>query len=212
MVRFIIVRHGYSLGNKEKRFSGQMDVSLDDIGYSQAHSTAEYILNNFNVDSIYASDLSRAYETVKPIADELGLTVNKCKELREVDVGKWQGKLIEDVKKEFPENFELYRTNPGLSKFDGGESYADVMFRSKLALEKIEKENEGKTIVIGTHGGVIRTLRAVWSNTPLENIKDIPHVPNGSVTVAEYSNGEVKLIQVGYTEHLADKTTEEGVK
>ncbi len=212
MVNFIIVRHGYSIGNKEKRFSGQMDVPLDNIGYSQANSTAKYILDNFKVDSVYASDLSRAYETVKPISDKLNLPLHKCKELREVDVGLWQGKLIEDVKREFPESFEFYRENPGISKFDGGESYVDVMIRGKNAFEKIANDNDGKTVVVGTHGGVIRTLRAAWNHIPAEKIKDIPHVPNGSVTVVEYNNGNIKWLQIGYSDHLADKTTEEGVK
>lgn len=212
MVYFIIIRHGYSTGNKEKRFSGQMDVPLDNIGLSQAKSIAEYIIENFKVDSIYSSDLCRAYETVKPIADALELPIHRCKKLREVDVGKWQGMLIEDVKKEFPESFELYRQNPGISQFDGGESYADVMIRGKLAFEKIAEENEGKTVVVATHGGVIRTLRASWNNIPAERIKDIPHVPNGSVTIAEYDKGNINWIQIGYIEHLTDKTTEKGVK
>ena len=212
MVTFIIIRHGYSVGNKEKRFSGQMDISLDDIGFSQAKSIAEYIVKNFKIDSIYSSDLCRAYETVKPIADALELPVHKCKSLREVNVGIWLGKLIEDVKKEFPESFELYRQNPGISKFDGGESYADVMMRSKLAFEKIAEENEGKTVLVGTHGGVIRTLRAAWDKIPLEKIKDIPHVPNASVTVAQYDKGNIKWIQIGYCDHLVDKITEEGIK
>ncbi len=212
MVTFIIIRHGYSLGNKEKRFSGQMDVPLDEAGRSQAISTADYILKNFQVDSIYSSDLSRAYETVKPIADALGLEVSKYKELREVDVGDWQGKLIEDVKIEYPDSFARYKENPGLSRFDGGEGYADMMQRGRLAFEKIAAENEGKTVVVGTHGGVIRTLRAAWDNVPLDKIKEIPHVPNGSITVAEYANNSVKWLRIGYDEHLAVKTTEEGIK
>ncbi len=212
MVRFIVVRHGYSCGNKEKRFSGQLDVALDEIGYSQAKSIAGYVLDNFHVDRIYSSDLSRAYDTVKPVADALGLDVIKSRELREVDVGLWQGKLIEDVKKEFPDSFAFYKENPGLARFDGGESYAEMMQRGQSAMEKIAAENEGKTVLIGTHGGFIRTLRAAWNNVPLDRIKDIPHVPNASMTVAEYENGAVKWIQIGYTDHLEDKVTEEGVK
>ena len=49
MVRFIIIRHGYSLGNKEKRFSGQLDVPLDEIGRAQAQSVADYILKHYKI-------------------------------------------------------------------------------------------------------------------------------------------------------------------
>ncbi len=212
MVTFIIIRHGYSMGNKEKRFSGQMDLPLDAVGHAQAISTADYIVNNFQVDSIYSSDLSRAYETVKPIADALGVTVVKRKDLREVDVGEWEGKLIEEVENEYPESFALYKKSAGLACFDGGESYADAMHRGRAAFEQIAAENEGKTIVVGTHGGIIRTLRAAWDNVPLDKIKDIPHVPNSSITVAEYNNGSIKWREIGYIEHLTDKTTEEVFK
>lgn len=212
LVTFLLVRHGFSKGNKEKRFSGQMDLELDDVGLAQAESVSEYISENFKVDSIYSSDLSRAYHTVLPLANKLNITIQKDKSLREVDVGLWQGKLIDEVKKEFPKSFEKYRLNPGLSKFDGGESYLDAMERGIKTIQKIAKENDGKTVIISTHGGIIRTLRAAWTNTPPENIKDIPHVPNASVTIAEYDNGIVTLKSVGYTDHLEDKTTEEGVK
>ena len=212
MVRFIIVRHGYSVGNKEKRFSGQADFSLDETGILQAKSTSEYILNSYNVDAVYSSDLSRAYQTVKPIADKLGLPVQKSKKLREVDVGIWEGMFVENVKKQYPEEFEMYITNPGMFTFCGGESYLEVMLRGKSAFEEIAINNDEKTIVMGVHGGNIRTLRAAWDNIPLEKIKDIPHVANASVTVAEYDRGTVNWIQIGYTDHLTDKTTEDGIK
>ena len=212
MVTFLIVRHGYSMGNKEKRFSGQMDVALDEIGLRQANSIAEYILANFCVDAIYTSDLQRAIDTVKPVAKALKLPVIKRKNLREVDVGDWQGKLITDVEKEFPESFALYKENPGLSHFDGGESYAQLQQRVVAAMNELAVENDEKTVLVGTHGGVIRTLRAAWTDTPLDKIKEIPHVPNASLTVAVYENGKFTLKDVGYCEYLANKTTEEGVK
>lgn len=212
MTKFIIIRHGYSQGNKEKRFSGQFDVPLDEVGCAQARSIRKYIIENYKIDAIYASDLVRAYDTVEPIADTLGMPVIKEELLREVDVGLWQGMLIEDVAKKYPESFERYRKTPGLARFDGGEGYADVMERGLRALARIAGENEGKTVLIGTHGGVIRTLRSVWENVPLARIGEIPHVPNGSVTVIEYEGGVMTPILVGYAEHLDDKTTEEGIK
>ena len=86
------------------------------------------------------------------------------------------------------------------------------MKRGAAAFDEIAKENEGKTVVVATHGGVIRTLRAAWDNISPEYIKDIPHVPNASLTIAEYDNGAVNWITIGDTEHLTNKTTEEGVK
>ena len=212
MVNFIIVRHGYSRGNKEKRFSGQMNVPLDDVGLRQAQAVSDYIAENFCVDCIYSSDLSRAFDTVKPLSQRLGIDIITDAGLRECDVGKWQGMLIEDVKDVFPESFELYRKCPGLARFDGGESYEELMLRAKETFERIARDNDGKSIVIGTHGGVIRTLRAAWDGIPLVRIGEIPHVPNASVTVACYDSGRIEWQRIGYCDYLTDKTTEEGVK
>ena len=211
MVKFVIVRHGFSEGNREKRFSGQMDVPLDAAGKRQAQSVAKYICENFKIDAVYSSDLCRAYDTAKPCADKLGLEVKTLKELREVDVGAFTGVLIEEVKVRFKEAFENYRQNPGIAQFPDGESYGDMLKRALPAVEKIIAENDGKTVLIATHGGVIRALRAFWLGVPLEEIGSVPHVPNASVTVAECGgDSNVTLTQIGYTDHLEDKASEVG--
>ena len=208
MVKFIIVRHGHSMGNKCRRFTGQMDSPLNTVGIAQAECVAKYISENFNPDAIYSSDLSRAYNSVKPLADKLGLDIIKCKELREIDVGKWGGILAEDIQKLYPEKLQMYRTTPGLFRFDGGESHEELMERGKLAFESIARQNEGKTVVVGTHGELIRTLHALWNNIPLERLQDISIVPNGSVTVVTYDNGNVCQLVTGYTDHLTEVTYE----
>ncbi len=210
MVRFIIIRHGYSQGNKEKSFSGQMDVPLDEAGFAQAKSTAEYVLKNYVVDSVYSSDLCRAVDTVKPIADALGKEVVTCKGLREVDVGDWEGMLIADVAEKYPESFASYKQTPGLARFDGGESFQEAADRTMGTMEKIAAENEGKTVVIGTHGGIVRSLQVLWSGLPMSRMQEVPMAPNSSVTVVDYENGHAEFLLVGYNEHLTEKASEVG--
>ena len=212
MTKIILIRHGYSLGNKEKKFTGQMDLPLDRIGRAQAMSVCEYVKEHYQVDWIYSSDLSRARDTVAPLAKALSLPIHECRELREVDVGLWQGMLIEEVAKTYPENFALYKKKPGLVTFDGGESYGALIARVRPFIEKLAEEKDGKTLVIATHGGVIRNLRAAWDGVELAEIERIPHVPNASLSVLHYENGRVTWQSVGEVAHLADRTTEEGVR
>ncbi len=208
MVRFIIIRHGYSSANKTGRFAGTTNAPLDEIGYKQASVTAEYILKNFKIDAVYSSDLSRAYDTVKPIADAFNLKVNRMKALSEIDVGLWEGKNLEEIKKEFPKSYDMYMNNHGITDFDGGETYFDVIARSKKAIEEIAKENEGKTVVIGTHGGVIRAMQAAWSDCPLEELEKASIVSNCSVTTAEYTDYKLNFIKLSYEDHLKDLLTQ----
>lgn len=211
MVTFIIVRHGYSTFNKQNRFSGQADIDLDEIGYSQADSVAEYVLKNYHIDSIYSSDLQRAYNTAKPVSDALKLPIIKDKGLRELDVGEWEGMLITAVAQEYPDSFKAYKTNIGLARPDGGESYPELAQRAAQTFDKIAKENEGKTVLVATHGGVVRTLRCVWQGIPKEEYHNVPHVPNASISVAEYSDGSGRFIEIGLDGYLKEKTTEKGL-
>lgn len=206
MVTVLIIRHGFSRGNKENRFSGQMDVPLDETGILQARATAEYILSHFKVDSVYSSDLSRAVDTVKPIADALGLSVHTCKDLREVGVGDWQDRTNEEIAKLYPESIETYRKTPGLTRFDGGESFMEAQERSLRAIERIAAENEGKTVVIGTHGGNIRALQVAWMGKSMAQMQEVPYVPNCAVTVVNYENGKAEILLSGYADHLTEKT------
>lgn len=206
MTRLILIRHGYSSGNKAKEFCGQRDVPLDAIGYRQAEEMAAYVIATFAVDAVYTSDLCRARDTVKPIADALHLPLLPSAALREVDVGDWQGKTAEEVRKIYPESLATYESTPGLARFDGGESYALLTARILPEIDRIAKANEGKTVVIGTHGGVIRALRAHVDGIPLSKIGDLPQVHNASLTLAEYEGGTVTLTAIDRHAYLTDVT------
>ena len=209
MVRFIVVRHGFSQGNKEKLFTGQLDVPLDEAGISQAQSIAAHLLKNYQIDSIYSSDLCRAVDTVKPLAEALALPIHTSTLLRETNEGYWQGMRVVDIKATYPEDFAAYKADIGHFHFKDGECYTDVMLRGKRILQEIAAENEGKTVVIATHGGFIRAMSMDWLQISLDRFGQIPLVPNGSVSVVEYHPDHISVPTLGYTGHLANPVTEE---
>lgn len=210
MVKFVIVRHGYSIYNKARKFTGQLDIPLDEIGLMQAQNTGEYILKNYKIDAVYSSDLIRAVDTAKPVAEALNLPIITDPELREINAGCWQGRFVDDLKMEYPEEFKKWVTDVGLARCGDGESSEELTVRCEKVFEKIAAENEGKTVFVATHGGVIRALRCKWLGIPLSEMKNVPHVSNASITVAEFDNNtkEVTLSLIGFEGHLAEKTTE----
>ena len=208
MVKLILVRHGYSTGNKEKKFTGQMDAPLTEEGVKQAIETADYVVKNYKVDKIYSSDLSRAVATAELVSKATGVPVILDKNLRELDVGFWQNKTFEEVRSEFPNSCEFYKNNTGLGHPDGGEKYSDFRDRVKNAVIKIAKENQDKTVLVSTHGGTIRGIICGLKNTPLDQVVNTPIPPNSSVTVVEYDNDKWNFTLVGYTDHLTEKATE----
>ena len=204
MTRFLIVRHGLSEGNRAKIYQGQLDVPLAPQGHMQAEKTAVYLAEHYSINAIYASDLTRTCQTVQPLADRLGLPIHTCRDLREIDVGVWQGKSFEEVQREFPAEYMHYINDPDTFHFVDGEDVATLVRRSLLALARIAKENDGKTVVIGTHGGVIRALLATWNGLNVKRIKEITPIANCSITVADYENGSIRLVQVASVAHLTN--------
>lgn len=196
MVKMILVRHGYSVTNKEKKYTGQMDVPLDERGVEQAEQTAAHVLANYRIDAVYSSDLSRAVETIRPIAETLQLPIHTDVDLREVYLGGWQGRFLAEVQKE--ESFQI-RSAGG----DGDwEKQDDFLARCKDVIRKIALENEGKTVLIGTHGGVVNTLMRDWlGETASENIK---FPGNASISVIEYDTetDKAEILVMGYDRHL----------
>ena len=211
MVKFVIIRHGYSVYNKERRFTGQCDVDLDSAGLEQAQDTAKYVVENYAIDKIYSSDLKRAVDTATPIAKALNLPINTLKGLREIDVGDWEGLTFEQVRELYPKEFEHYITDVGNAYCVGGESYADLVKRANETMRRLAKENDGKTLLVSTHGGFIRCLRCAWLNLSLGEIKNIPHVGNASVTVVEFDGESANFTLIGYDGHIKNKVSESRV-
>ncbi len=208
MVTLLLLRHGYSVYNKAKRFTGQQDIPLDTVGVLQAQSAAKYLMENYAINAVYSSDLCRAVETAKPVATALNLPITRLSSLREMHLGLWETLSFEEARKKFPENYLYYKENPGLARPDGGENYAELTKRVKNALEDIAKAHENETVLVATHGGVIRAFRTMLLNVPLSALQTVPHVPNASLTVVTYDNGVWTLKTVGYDGYLSDKATE----
>lgn len=201
MTTLLIIRHGQSVSNIRGIFTGNLDLALTDQGLLQAQITADYILENFNVDAVYASDLCRAVDTGKAVADRLGLEVHTDPRLREIYAGQWEGRTFQELTEKWP-GYALWRKDIGNCVTNGGESVAQLSDRVLDAITQIGEENNGKTVVIATHATPIRTLQCHCEGKPLSQMKDVPWVTNASITTAIYENGELRLREVGHDAHL----------
>ncbi len=207
MTRFIILRHGLSEYNKARRFQGHLDIPLHDIGLEQAEASAKYVLEHYKVDRVYSSDLSRAAQTARPIADALGLPLELDARLREIDMGLWQGLGFEEAIARFPETERIRKECLGKLRYDGGESYGDVMARARACADEIAAQNEGKTVVLASHGGTIRALFSSWLGYGPMEMTRVPIVPNASVSVVCVDSDRITFELRDYVDHLEQVTT-----
>lgn len=203
--RFILVRHGESQANLENRFAGQIDIPLTKTGRMQAQCTGEF-LKNEKIDVFYSSELSRAYETACIVAKHHNLPVTKVKGLNEINGGQWENKTYPEIKKAFPENYNVWNTTIGLTQCNGGESVEQVQQRVYATIEKIAEENAGKTVFIGFHGMSLRSFLCKVLNLSLDQMHTgSVWASNASITYVDYENGVFTLIKHSYDEHLKDK-------
>src|SRR5688572_19392365 len=88
--RLLLLRHGQSTWNADGRWQGQADPPLSPLGEEQARDAARRLAPG-QFSRVLASDLRRARQTAEILADALRLPVEVDPDLREIDVGDWQG-------------------------------------------------------------------------------------------------------------------------
>ena len=208
MTTLIVIRHGESEGNKGGYFTGNVNVSLTDMGRKQALMVRDY-LKEYKIDKVYSSDLDRAYETALPIAEYHGVEVEKRPGIREINGGKWERMVYADIKEQYGDEYNVWLEDMGNALCTDGESVAQLSERVEKEINSIIAENEGKTIAVVCHGTPIRALACIWKNVDIQDMQDVPWVSNASVSVVKYSDISIppEIVLYGYTEHLKDCAT-----
>ncbi len=207
MTTLLLIRHGESLANVDGRFAGHLDAPLSETGHKQAAITAAYIRSRYTIDAVYASDLSRAFNTGKAVADSFGLPTTPDTDLREIFAGDWEGAIYDDLPKQFPASFHTWLTDIGNAVCDGGEAVAHLQERVLTALRRIAAEHDDGTVVVATHATPIRAVQCHCEGRSLDDMKSVPWVSNASVTVVECEQGALRLLEVGYDAHLGGQRT-----
>lgn len=192
--RLILVRHGEIRQHSGKIFLGQADIPLSEKGKKQAEETGSALRKmGLDLSSIYSSDLKRATETGEIIQSVLGeeIPIVMKSGFREMALGEWDGKLIEEIRNNYPEEYR--RRGGNLISWKQGndsENYYDLQYRVATELKKTLSENE-KDILVVTHSGVIKVISSLLSgNSLLEELNGKPE--NGSITVFDYRLKEKK--------------------
>ena len=206
MVKLVLLRHGLSSTNKSKCFCGQYDAPLEPLGHIQAQIVAEYIVKNYKIDCIYSSDLIRVVDTVTPTAQRLGLAIEKSKDLREINIGHWQARLLTEIEKAEPDAFARYKVGDTSLVMGGMESFDMVRERAIKLVDYIAQKHDGKTVLIATHGGVIRMLCEGWLNIGDVEMREKYRITNASITEVDYDNGKANIISIANNSYFDDQT------
>ena len=202
--RVLLVRHGQSEGNAERRFGGHSPTPLSPLGRAQAEATARALASE-GVTAVYSSDLLRAVQTAEPLARATGLEISRTAALRERSVGLMEGLTFEEAAAAHPEEYAALLRRDFEHVLAGGESYRQLLDRAAAGLDRAVEQHRGGTLALFSHTGTICILAL-----HLMGARDAPELKpvwiassNCGITRLELrSDGFVRVSALNDTRHL----------
>ena len=185
-------RHGQTVWNAERRFQGQSDIPLDEVGQAQAGRAAR-LLAALRPDLIVSSDLSRAAQTAAPLSRLTGLEVTLDKDLRERSGGRWEGLTDTEIRTRYPAEHASW-TPPD------GEPSAVVAERVAGALLRVAEAVSGPAMTTGlavvvSHGAALRLGMSRLLGMPEELFGVLGPLSNCSWSVLGRRHGRWRLVE-----------------
>jgi probable phosphoglycerate mutase len=192
-LKLILVRHGETYWNEERRVQGgDSDIELDDTGANQACRLASF-LNNESIAAIISSPLHRAISTAEAIASYHQLPVEVDYGLRELRVGELEGLSISNLGTTFSQFLMQWWQGGGSKRLPGGESLIELQERAWAVIERLQVQHKGETIVAVSHYFVILAIILKALDLPLEYFTKF-RVDPGSVSILEIENQGTRLV------------------
>ncbi len=199
-MRLLAIRHGETAWSRERRFAGSRDVPLTADGRRQGAALVPALAGSA-IAAIYASPLVRARESAEPLAVAQGLPLQFEPDFREMCFGEWEGLTRDEVSRRFPDDYAVWSTTPQRFAHPGGETLPAVADRVTRALASLRARHDKETVVLVSHGIVIRLLVLAALGLGPERLWSIEASPAG-ISEIEYRDDWVTVHRVNTLAHL----------
>jgi 2,3-bisphosphoglycerate-dependent phosphoglycerate mutase len=209
----LLIRHGETAWNAERRLQGHLDIPLNDEGERQAALLAGALARE-SIDVLVASDLRWARQTAQAVADRRGLALDIEPALRERGYGGFEGLLYSEIEQRFPREFAAWQARdvdaqlpPGRNV---GESFRTFFDRATGAILALAAACPGQTIALVAHGGVLECAYRLARGLPLETPRDFK-VYNASINRFRFdpATRSLALHSWGEVDHLRPAVLDE---
>jgi probable phosphoglycerate mutase len=207
----ILIRHGETAWNAERRLQGHLDIPLNAEGERQARLLAETLAPD-RIDLLVSSDLQRARQTAQAVANLRGLPLLVEPGLRERCYGGFEGLLYAEIEQRFPAEFAAWQGRD----IDGslpegknrGETFRQFFERATGAILALAAAHPGRTLALVAHGGVLECAYRLALGLPLETPRDFK-VYNASINRFRVQEGRLVLESWGEVAHLRPAVLDE---
>ena len=208
VTRIIAIRHGETAWNVDTRIQGQLDIPLNDTGRWQAERLARALAAREAIDVVYTSDLLRAWETARPVAEATGAPLHTDEGLRERGFGSFQGKTFTEIEAARPDEARRWRQRDPFWAPPGGESLTAMRRRVIETLHALASRHVGEQIVMVAHGGVMDVLYRAATGQELQAPRTWL-LGNTAINRLLWSPEGLSLVGWSDTSHLDDETLDE---
>jgi probable phosphoglycerate mutase len=196
MTRVVAVRHGETDWNRNGRMQGWAPTQLNETGREQAEAAGRWLADEYDVDTVYASDLDRTEETAELILEAFDADFDVTHEphWRERDIGVYQGFEYHEVQDRFPK-FSLGEAayEASMAVPEGGESLRGLADRVTERLDQVVADHEGETVLVVTHGGPLHVMLGYAKDLPLHEGLKRHHQDNCGVNELVAEDGGLRV-------------------
>jgi len=199
-LRLLLLRHGETAWNRERRYQGWTDTPLSPTGLQQAEAAARE-LKEHSFAAVYASPLQRARETAAAIARPHGLEVETDPAFREMGFGEWEGLTVDEARGRDAVLYEGWAKTPHLVVPAGAETLAEVRERVLAGLERLRGGHKDDVICLVAHGIPVRILILEALGLGLDRIWSLHAAPTG-ISELEFRDDWTALHRMNTLVHL----------
>jgi alpha-ribazole phosphatase len=193
--RIYLIRHGQVAGFDQPRYNGQNDVALTESGIEQYHLLKERLADK-NISACYTSDLSRCTTGAVIICESLGIEPTAHRELRELNIGVWEGLAWQEIQNKWPVGWQARLDDLVNYRVPQGENLLDMEARVMPIITAIVERHKGEEVLVVAHGGVNRIVLLNAIGAPLAGLFNIEQNYGCLNIIDYYTDGKatVKLL------------------
>lgn len=192
-----LLRHGETTLSADGTFCGEIDTPLSDRGKEQAVAAAEHVAK-LDLQAIYVSPLTRARQTAEPISKKTGIPAIVEPGLHEIRYGRWDGEKEVDIRKNDPDTYALWASDPAVNAPPGGENGYAIAARAVPIVLRVGQTHAGNVVLV-SHKATIRVIVCALLGLHVGRFRDRIACPTASLTTFEYGSRGPLLVRIGET-------------
>lgn len=207
----LLIRHGETDWNAERRLQGHIDIPLNAEGRRQATALG-HTMRNEALDVVIASDLQRALHTAQAIAAGRGMAVEIDADLRERCYGAFEGLRYADIAERYPQDHAAWQARDFDARFPAGERRAETLreftARAVGAIMQLAANTQAKRMAIVTHGGVLECIYREVNGVAAAAPRDF-EIRNAGINRLHWDGRSLRMMQWADISHLKQAVLDE---